>query len=211
MSIIEVNNLTKCYNNKVILEKFSLRVNTGEMIAINGCSGKGKSTLLNIIGLIENFDEGELTIAGIEKLRPNTPQAMKVIRDEIGYLFQNFALIDNETVEFNLKIAMKYAGLNNKDKMINMEKVLDKVGLNGYLNRKVYELSGGEQQRVAIARLMLKPCNIILADEPTGSLDEENRDNILNILKYLNKQGKTVIIVTHDETVTNICTRKISL
>lgn len=211
MNIIELKNITKYYGNKLILDKFNLNVKSGEMIAIKGISGKGKSTLLNVIGLIESFDDGELIIHGVSGLTPTSKGAPKMIREKIGYLFQNFALIDNSTVEYNLNIAMEYIKISSDEKHKKVIKALSNVALQGYENRKVYELSGGEQQRVSIARLMLKPCDIILADEPTGSLDEKNRDNILNLLKYLNGKGKTIIIVTHDEYVTNICTRVVSL
>lgn len=211
MDIIEIKNLTKYYGKKVILDKLNLNIESGDIISIIGSSGKGKSTLLNIIGLIEPFDEGELIIDGISKLKPQSKKAAKVIREKIGYIFQNFALVDNETVKYNLELASKYVELSKSDKLINIEKALTLVGLEGYANRKVYELSGGEQQRVAIARLIIKPCNIILADEPTGSLDEDNKIKILDLLKYLNNQGKTIIIVTHDKSVTEISNKVINL
>ncbi|MBU3215554.1 putative bacteriocin export ABC transporter [Clostridium estertheticum] len=207
MNIIELKNVTKCYEEKMILNKFNLSVKAGEIIAIKGVSGKGKSTLLNIIGLIENFDNGELIIHGVSGLTPTNKKTPKMIREKIGYLFQNFALIDNSTVEYNLNIAMKYIKISSAQKHEKVIKALDDVGLQGYEKRKVYELSGGEQQRVSIARIMVKPCDIILADEPTGSLDEENKNRILGLLKSLNEQGKTIVIVTHDESVTHICTR----
>ncbi|MBX4262366.1 ABC transporter ATP-binding protein [Clostridium estertheticum] len=211
MNIIELKNVTKCYGKKMILNKFNLSVKAGEIIAISGVSGKGKSTLLNIIGLIENFDDGELIIHGVSGLTPTNKKTPKMIREKIGYLFQNFALIDNATVEYNLNIAMEYIKISSAQKHEKVIKALDDVGLQGYEKRKVYELSGGEQQRVSIARIMVKPCDIILADEPTGALDEENRNKILGLLKSLNEQGKTVVIVTHDEFVTHICTRVIYL
>lgn len=211
MNIIEIRNLTKSYDDKIILDKFNLDIYEGEIIAIKGCSGKGKSTLLNIIGLIENFDSGELLIDGVSNVKPNSEKASKIIREKIGYLFQNFALVDNETVKFNLELAMKYIKLNKTDKKTKILDALKKVNLEGYENKEIYKLSGGEQQRVAIARLLIKPCKIILADEPTGSLDDKNKENILNLLKYLNTQGKTIVIVTHEDMATNIADRVIYL
>ncbi|WBL48319.1 putative bacteriocin export ABC transporter [Clostridium estertheticum] len=207
MNIIELKNVTKCYGKEMILNKFNLSVKNGEIIAIKGVSGKGKSTLLNIIGLIEGFDDGELIIHGVSGLTPTNKKTPQMIREKIGYLFQNFALIDNATVEYNLNIAMKYIKISSAQKHEKVIKALYDVGLQGYEKKKVYELSGGEQQRVSIARIMVKPCDIILADEPTGSLDEKNKNKILGLLKSLNEQGKTIVIVTHDESVTHICTR----
>ncbi|WP_035289583.1 ATP-binding cassette domain-containing protein [Clostridium sp. KNHs214] len=119
---------------------------------------------------------------------------LNYFRKKIGFLFQNFALVDNKTVKENLKIIRKDCKTN-----LSMEEALRIVGLEDKLNKEVYKLSGGEQQRVAIARLMLKKCDVILADEPTGSLDRKNAEAVINILKELNTQGKTIVLVTHDE------------
>ena len=119
--------------------------------------------------------------------------------------------MDEETVEYNLKLACKYVKTNRHEKEFSISEALKHVGLKGYEKRKIYELSGGEQQRVAIARIMLKPSKIILADEPTGSLDEKNRDVVLNLLKTLNKEGKTLILVTHDKYVASQCDKIIHL
>ena len=134
--------------------------------------------------------------------------ATKLIREEIGYLFQNFALVDEESVNYNLKLALKYVKGN---KMHIIENALEEVGLSGYGNKKIYQLSGGEQQRVALARIIVKPSKIILADEPTGSLDEQNRDIVLNMLRKMQQQGKTIVIVTHDNYIADKCDRVISL
>lgn len=211
MSMIELNNLAKNYGSKAILSKFTLHVSEGEFVALTGASGRGKSTLLNIIGLIENFDEGEYRIENQINVVPNSRKANKLLRQTISYLFQNFALIDDETVAYNLNLALKYLSKNSKEKKIQIQNALNKVGLQGYENRKVYELSGGEQQRIAIARIMLKPCKIILADEPTGSLDEKNRDIIIELLKNLNREGKTIIIATHDKHIVKQCQRVVNL
>lgn len=211
MSIIRLNNINKSYGANKILKDLSLDVEKGEMLAIMGESGKGKSTLLNIIGLIEKFDSGNLIIDGIDNLKPNSRVVPKLLREKIGYLFQNFALIDNKDVEENLLIALEYIKLSKKKKKEKVSEALKYVGLSGYENRKIYELSGGEQQRVAMARLVLKPCKVVLADEPTGSLDEKNRDIVLQLLKKLNIEGKTILIVTHDKEVASICSRIIKL
>ncbi|MDF9449827.1 ABC transporter ATP-binding protein [Bacillus toyonensis] len=206
---IELKNISKKYENKQVLDNFNLVVNKGEMMAITGQSGTGKSTLLNIVGLLEEPDSGDVIIQGIENAWKSEKKQIELFRYTIGYLFQNYALIDNETVSKNLDVALEYVKLPNKDdKKIE---VLEKVGLLDKLNSKIYQLSGGEQQRIALARLMLKKNDIILADEPTGSLDEVNRDQVLSILKSLNNEGKTILIVTHDPEVSKICTNVVTL
>lgn len=211
MGIIELKNINKAYENHKVLDDFSLSINEGEMVAITGTSGVGKSTVLNIIGLLENFDSGEYIIDGQKNIKANSRKSVKVLRNTINYLFQNFALIDEESVEYNLELALKYVKACKTEKKNLLNNALEKVGLVGYEKRKIYELSGGEQQRVAIARCMLKPAKIILADEPTGSLDETNVKLVLDLLKSLNKKGLTVIAVTHDKFVASNCSREISL
>lgn len=211
MAIIELNNICKSYGKKNILTDFSLKINEGELLAIMGSSGQGKSTILNIIGLLEDFQSGELIIDGEKNVKCNSVKSNKILREKIAYLFQNFALIDEKSVLENLKIPLKYVTANNSNKVNKIKEALSVVGLEGFEKRKIYELSGGEQQRVAIARVMLKPCKIVLADEPTGSLDEKNKDIVLNLLKRLNTNGKTVIIVTHDNYVSDNCNRVIHL
>lgn len=211
MPVIKLDNITKRYDEKVIFNKFSMEVSKGEFTAIMGDSGSGKSTLLNIIGLLEDFDQGSLDILGNKNLKPNSFKAGKILRENISYLFQNFALVDDETVEYNLSIAMKYVKGSKKDKKIKIKEALDNVGLAGFERRHIFELSGGEQQRAAIARIMLKPSNIILADEPTGSLDEKNRDIVIELLKKLNEDGKTILLVTHDKYVAGQCHRVMQL
>ncbi|PEA52901.1 bacteriocin ABC transporter ATP-binding protein [Bacillus pseudomycoides] len=204
--MIEVKQLSKKYNTHYVFKNLNFKISRGEMVALVGPSGVGKSTLLNIIGSLESFDEGEVLIDG--KIM-NKRENVKLLRDKFGFLFQNYALIDQETVSKNLDIALKFKKINNKKKL--KEQVMSKVGLKDKMEHKIYELSGGEQQRVALARLMLKSCNIILADEPTGALDQENRNMVLRFLKELHKEGKTLVIVTHDPYVAEFCDRKIEL
>lgn len=211
MDLIKLEDVTKKYSNQVVLDKINLKVQQGEILAITGNSGKGKSTILNIMGLLEDFDGGILKVYEEINIKPNSIQATKLLRNKISYLFQNFALIEEETVEENLIIALKYIKDSKKNKKEKIKDVLTKVGLAGFEKKYVYQLSGGEQQRVAIARIMLKPCEIVLADEPTGSLDEENRDIVFELLKELNKDGKTIVIVTHDKFISSKCDRVINL
>ena len=209
--MIQLENITKTIGKKVILENLSLKINQGDLVAIVGKSGSGKSTLLNLLGLIDGDYSGRYEIFGQKNVPVNSAKSQAIIREHISYLFQNFALIDNETVEYNLMLALKYVKLSKKDKVKKIEEILERVGLPSTLHQKVSELSGGEQQRIAVARAILKPSQLLLADEPTGSLDPENRDLVLNFLLDMNKEGKTVIIVTHDAYVAEQCHRVIEL
>ena len=209
--MIQLENITKTIGEKVILENLSLKINQGDLVAIVGKSGSGKSTLLNLLGLIDGDYSGYYEIFGQQNVPVNSVKSQAIIREHISYLFQNFALIDNETVEYNLMLALKYVKLSKKDKVKKIEEILERVGLSSTLHQKVSELSGGEQQRIAVARAILKPSQLLLADEPTGSLDPENRDLVLNFLLDMNKEGKTVIIVTHNAYVAQQCHRVIEL
>lgn len=134
---------------------------------------------------------------------------MLIRRYNLGYIFQNFALIENETIIENLKLALEYRNVKNTNELI--EDILRDLGLEGYKNHKVYQLSGGQQQRIALARVALKPCDIILADEPTASLDKENGDIVINMLKKYKDEGKLVIIATHDMNLAESCDKKVNL
>ena len=202
--MIEGRNITKRFGDRTLFENLSFVIEDGDFVCFSGTSGKGKTTLLNIIGLLEPFDEGELLIN--RKYYTTNKQKMEYYRSEVGFLFQNFALIENKTVKQNLELIRKESRTQ-----YSIPEVVKIVGMSDMLNSKVYTLSGGEQQRIALARLFLKKCEIILADEPTGSLDEKNSEIILQILLELNLNGKTVIIVTHDNIIKNIARRVIEL
>ncbi len=209
MIIVEAKSLVKSFGNQKVLNELTFCVETNEMVAIMGKSGTGKSTLLNILGLLDKPDQGDLTLFGVLNIRPFSLKASNVLRDKIGFLFQNFALIDNKTVEYNLALALKNRRKINKT--LEITESLKKVGLEGFEKKYIYQCSGGEQQRVAVARLLLKPCELILADEPTGSMDIQNRDEIVRLLSLLKESGKAVVIVTHDPEVANKCDRTIFL
>ena len=211
MPVIEVQNLYKSFGEKAVFRDFSFSVEAGEMLAITGPSGCGKTTLLNIIGLLEPFDGGRVAIDGYANVKPGSRAAGKLLRETISYLFQNFALVEDRTVAFNLLLALHYAPGSAAHKRARVQEALEAVGLAGYEEQKIFRLSGGEQQRVAIARNMIKPGSIILADEPTGSVDAKNRDVILELLHMLNRQGKTIVIVTHDPCVAGACGREVRL
>ena len=211
MNILKIRALKKSFEKKIILNNISFDIKQGEFVCIYGKSGCGKSTLLNIIGLLDSVDGGKIEMFGKDIHNLFEYEKRSLIRTKIGYLFQNFALIDTETVLYNLMIAMKYTKYTKSEKIKRISDSLAAVNLSGYEKKPIYTLSGGEQQRVAVARLMLKPSEIILADEPTGSLDSENRNEIITLLKRLNIDGKTVIIVSHDEYIVKMADRIIEI
>ncbi|MCL2311556.1 MAG: ATP-binding cassette domain-containing protein [Firmicutes bacterium] len=207
MKII-LKDICKSYEDKVIFDKFNLTVEKGEMLAITGISGSGKTTLLHIIGLLEKPDSGDVVVDDIpNKYKEKTK--IRLYRNVYSFLFQNYALIANMTVSENLDIALKYVEKNLRKNL--KQNALNKLALLDKQNQKIFKLSGGEQQRVALARIMVKPNTIVLADEPTGALDPLNRDLILEILKKLSTDGKTILMVTHDPIVANCCSRVINL
>ncbi|CEL91377.1 MULTISPECIES: ATP-binding cassette domain-containing protein [Streptococcus] len=188
---IEIVNVTKKYGSKEIFTDLNLTFEAGKSYALIGGSGSGKTTLLNIIGRLEKIDSGKVLVdkQDIWKTKERT-----YFKNTIGYVFQNYSLIENKTVYDNLKLL-------NKDKKIISE-ILEKVGLStDYLKHKIYELSGGQAQRVAIARMLMKPRKIILADEPTGALDSEIGNEIINLLLSEATKDNYVIIATHDPAV----------
>lgn len=204
-SIIKLREISKNYGEQIVLDNINLDIETGSMTAIVGESGSGKTTLLNIIGLLEQPDRGKLFIANEAIREKNLGQKTRFLRTKINYLFQNFALIDNETVDYNLNIGLRYVSSSHEEKEDLKRDILKGVGLENLGWKKVFQLSGGEQQRVSIARALIKPCDIILADEPTGSLDEKNARIVMGFLQRLKKVGKTVLIVTHSLDVAKEC------
>lgn len=190
---IDLLNVSKSFGSKKIFTDLNLKFESGKSYALIGGSGSGKSTLLNIIGRLEKIDSGNVLVdkQDIWKIKERT-----FFKNTVGYVFQNYSLIDNKTVYDNLKLI-------TKDKK-TITDVLEKVGLSSdYLHQKIYELSGGQAQRVAIARMLMKPRKIILADEPTGALDGEIGKEIIRLLLNERNEDKYVIIATHDPAVYN--------
>lgn len=209
---IEVLNVTKKFGKRYIFKNINLSVEDGEFIAIVGPSGCGKSTLLNMIGLLESSDSGQIKLKGKEIPKIESKRATMLRRNTINYLFQSFALITDMTIYDNLFLAMKFLNITNKEKDIRIKEILKKVNLEELKDEKVSTLSGGEQQRVALARTILKPGDIILADEPTGSLDVASAEIAFNLIKDLSKQyKKTVMMVTHSERLANKTDRIINI
>lgn len=211
MEIVKLDNIHKGFNGRKVLENISFSIQNGEMVAIMGKSGAGKTTLLNIIGLIAKPSSGNLYLFNEQNVDINDKRSMLLRRHNIGYLFQNYGLVEDETVKWNLNIALEYKKLSKKEREQKIKEALRILNLEHLMKKKVYTLSGGEQQRIAMLKLYLQESRLILADEPTGSLDEKNRDIILQMLKNFNNEGKTIIIVTHDKYVADACSRVINL
>lgn len=211
MCIISLHNVSKIFDDKVVLNKYNIKIERGEFICITGASGSGKSTLLNLMGLLERPNSGIINICGVENPKLNSRAGNRILRKEISYLFQNFGLIESETVEYNVSLATRFLKVSKKEKESLILSVLNEINLTNTDNKKIYQLSGGEQQRVALAKCIIKPSNIILADEPTGSLDDDNKYIIMEILKKLHNGGKTIVLVTHDNTLKKYATRIVTL
>ena len=191
--MIKLNHINKSFDGKVIFENFSVGIESGDFVIIRGASGKGKSSLLNIIGLLEAPDSGEVLYNGVVVKNEKTKLIYK--RKDISYVYQNYGLLENETILKNLTLPLNVS----KKEITKLKSVMKKVGLQDLsLKTKIYTCSGGEQQRIAIARAILKEPKLIIADEPTGNLDRDNSDNVINLFKALNKQGITIIMATHD-------------
>ena len=208
MNALKLEDIKMQFNQKVLFENLDLAIEKGTINTIMGESGSGKSTLLNIIGLLLKPTTGAINILDYHHVNPNTRQATLILRNKISYIFQNYALIDDETVYQNIELGLKYTKGNHHKKI---ESILKQLHLEELKNEKVSSLSGGEQQRVAFARAFVKPSEIILCDEPTGNLDSKNKMIILDLLKQLNEDGKTIIIVTHDQDVESIAHHKYRL
>lgn len=211
MKKIVLKNTNVQFGTKIIFNNFNMEIDENEFVCIIGESGSGKSTLLNIMGLLEKLTSGDIEICGIKNPKLNSKKGVYLLREQISYLFQNYGLVENETVKYNIEMATRFLKMSKKKRTEKIREVLEKLGLLELENEKIYCLSGGEQQRVALAKILLKPSSIILADEPTGSLDIGNRDMVMKILKEIHCEGKTIIIVTHDMEITKYATRVITI
>lgn len=202
--MLQINDLCKSFDDKCLFNNFNLSVDDGEFVVFKGESGCGKTTLLHMIGGLEKPDSGTILFNGNNI--NDRKYVQKYLKNEVGFLFQNFALIERKNVYDNLNIVKKQIR-----SQYSIDEVLEYVGLSEKKYTEVYKLSGGEQQRIALARLMLKKCSIILADEPTGSLDSKNAERVIEILSDINKNGKTIIMVTHSDIVDFKKVRLVSL
>ncbi|MBP3223418.1 MAG: ATP-binding cassette domain-containing protein [Actinomycetaceae bacterium] len=211
-NIIQAYSLCKTYGGRKVIDNMSFCVPRGSFTACVGPSGAGKSTILNMIGLLESIDSGYIEYDGVKMPSINSVKATKMRRNNINYLFQSFALIADSSVEDNLLYAMQYVKKSKKEKRKEIAEALESLGVAHVQKNNVNTLSGGESQRVALARCIVKPGDLVLADEPTGSLDEQNSENVFELLSRLrDERGKTIVMVTHDMSLANKCDDIISL
>lgn len=197
--MIELKNVSKNYGEFYALSDVNLQIENGEFVAIVGESGSGKSTLLNMIGQIDTPSAGEVLIDGKSVTALHEKEVAALRGKNFGFVFQSFFLEPTYTVARNVEIPLLLAGVKKAERSALVESALQKVGMQEKADKKAANLSGGEQQRVAIARAIVNDPPVIIADEPCGNLDSKNGDNVMQLLKELNEEGKTVLMVTHSE------------
>ena len=213
--MLKIDKLHKSYkmgdSSLHVLKGINLNVNKGEMVAIMGSSGSGKSTLLNIIGILDELDSGEYTLDGIEIKDLTEKKAAQYRNKFLGFVFQSFNLINFKNALENVALPLYYQGLKRKERQEKAMFHLEKVGLADWAKHLPNELSGGQKQRVAIARALAAEPKLLLADEPTGALDSATSHEIMQFLQQLNDEGKTILIVTHQEDISLMCKRIVRL
>jgi len=212
--VINMNNINKIYSmgssEFKALDNINLSINKGEYVAIVGPSGAGKSTLMNIIGCLDTPSDGEYILDGLNTKCSDSKLA-EIRNKKIGFIFQNYNLLPKLNVLENVELPLLYLGMSNSEIKQRALSALKKVGLETHLKHKPNELSGGQKQRVAIARALVTEPQIILADEPTGALDSKTGREVLNMLEDLNKEGNTIIIITHDKEIAAEAKRMITV
>ncbi len=203
MSYIEMRGVTKIFNKGKSNEVAALRgvdlyIEKGESVAVMGVSGSGKSTLLNIMGTLDIPTEGSYTVDGVDVFAMSSAEKAKFRNEKIGFALQDFGLLDTETAEYNIRLPLYFTQSKVKDAKRIVKEIAEKLGIAELLKRRITQLSGGQKQRVAIARALICDPQLILADEPTSALDRTTANEIVGLLLGLQKEGKTVIMVTHD-------------
>ena len=211
--IITVDNINKTYKNGSlelqVLKNISFKVDKGEFLAIMGSSGSGKSTMMNILGCLDNQYEGRYILDGIDISKSTENELSEIRNKKIGFIFQSFNLLPRFTALENVELPLVYSSIPKEERHKRANELLEMVGLKERIHHRPNELSGGQRQRVAIARALVNNPSIILADEPTGNLDSKSEAEIIEILQKLNKMGKTIVIVTHEPSIGEIAERKI--
>ena len=211
--IITVDKINKTYKNGSlelqVLKNISFKVDKGEFLAIMGSSGSGKSTMMNILGCLDNQYEGRYILDGIDISKSTENELSEIRNKKIGFIFQSFNLLPRLTALENVELPLVYSSIPKEERHKRANELLEMVGLKDRTHHRPNELSGGQRQRVAIARALVNNPSIILADEPTGNLDSKSEGEIIEILQKLNKMGKTIVIVTHEPSIGEIAERKI--
>ncbi|MBQ1334574.1 MAG: ABC transporter ATP-binding protein [Clostridia bacterium] len=208
MSLLELKHVSKIYGDLHALDDVSMKVDTGEWVAIMGPSGSGKSTMMNIIGCMDKPSLGEVLLDGVDISKESSKNLTDIRRDKIGLIFQQFHLINYLTALENVMVAQYYHSMPDEKEAME---ALARVGLADRAKHLPSQLSGGEQQRVCIARALINYPEIILADEPTGNLDEANENIVLDVFRQLHRDGSTLIVVTHDPEVAEVAGRTVVL
>ena len=213
--MIKLNNIKKSYpvggGSLEVLKGIDLNIKAGEMVSIMGSSGSGKSTLLNILGILDDFDSGEYYLDGQLIDHISEKNAAHLRNTFIGFIFQSFNLIPFKNAMENVALPLYYKGVNRKKRNALALEYLEKVGLRDWAEHMPSELSGGQKQRIAIARALITNPKVILADEPTGALDSTTSYEVMDLLKKVNAEGMTVIIVTHEHDISEMTERLINL
>lgn len=213
--MIQLENIKKVFRTEevetIALAGITIKVEEGEFVAIMGPSGCGKSTLLNILGLLDNPTEGTYNLAGTEVGSLKEGERTTVRKGQIGFVFQSFNLIDELNVEQNVELPLKYLGVPKKERQERVVEMLRRMGISHRAKHYPNQLSGGQQQRVAIARAVVTKPKLILADEPTGNLDSKNGYEVMELLRQLNNEGTTIVMVTHSQRDASVAERTINL
>ena len=194
-----------------VLKGINFKVQEGELVAIMGSSGSGKSTLLNILGMLDVSDEGEYLLDKIEIKNLDETKAAKYRNQFLGFVFQSFNLINYKNAIENVALPLYYRGISRRKRQDSALEYLEKVGLKNWAKHLPSELSGGQKQRVAIARALVSKPKVLLADEPTGALDSKTSNEVMALIQKINNEGKTILVVTHEQDIANMCKRVVKL
>ncbi len=213
--IVWMKGISKIYRSEgvetVALRNINLTINKGEFIAITGRSGSGKSTLMHLIGLLDTPTSGTCKLNGVDVSRLDEDNLASQRNVEIGFVFQSFNLLPRATSLENVTLPAIYAGVSEEERLERATKLLTEIGLEDQLNKRPSQMSGGQQQRVAIARALMNDPELILADEPTGNLDTKSGEDVMSTLKKLNKDGKTIVLITHEKDIADQAKRMLHL